>query len=158
MVKVVVSWLFAILSMGSQLPVSAQENSIGIYVTTKLKQNCQKSLLSLNKKETICVTDNPVLSAGCFSKVTKLKENSLLDIYYFHLVFSESGYQKFKLLYTELPNAEFVLVVDNKVIGFIKNPDEIKNKSLQIDGDARSPELKWVHEKLKAVILAQPEN
>jgi hypothetical protein len=127
----------------------AQEVSTGIFLTTKVKKNCQNILFTNDKKTKVCVTMNPIISAKDFVYITDIKKD-IDNRHSFNLIFSNEGYEKLKKLYAQLPNSEFALVVENVVIGYIKNLEMIKNKSLLIDGTEN--EILSIHHGLEAVV------
>jgi len=53
-----------------------------------------------------------------------------------------------KNLVTNLPNASFILVVEDKVVGVLKNKDVV-GRFIRIDSDILSKDIDWVHDHLK---------
>jgi hypothetical protein len=130
----------------------SQETSTGIFLTTKIKKNCQNILFTNDKKTKVCVTMNPIISVKDFVYITDIKKD-IDNRHSFSLIFSNEGYEKLKKLYAQLPNSEFALVVEKIVIGYIKNLETIKNKSLLIDGT--EDEILSIHHGLEAVVNAR---
>ena len=56
-----------------------------------------------------------------------------------------------KKLVATLPNATFILVVENKVIGVLENKD-ILGRFIRIDAEINSKEIYWIHDQLKSVL------
>lgn len=127
----------------------AQPFRVGIFITIAYNKDCEHKLETIDKKK-ICITPRPVISKGDFAYITDLNERGKKT--FFHLVLSDSGFHKLKTIFRDLPRAEFVLVADDMVVGFIKNLDVLRNRSLMIDAPTdNSDNLRRAHDKLAVV-------
>jgi hypothetical protein len=126
-----------------------QESDVGIFLTTEQRKNCQNVRFTRNKKIKVCTPSNPIIISEDFVSVTDIINDEARSISYFNLKFSQRGYDKIKGVISQFAGIELVLIVDNTVVGFIKNTDQIVNKSLQIDGPLHSDEVTWVYERLQ---------
>lgn len=144
--------LFFILALTVPYQTTAQENSVGIFLTQKLTKNCQNILFTRNKKIKVCTPEKPIIWSEEFAYITEIRIDEAQKLGYFNLFLSQKGYDKIKSVIEQLAGTELVLVVDNTVVGFIKNKDQIVNKSILIDGPAHSEELEWVFASLQKTI------
>jgi len=53
-----------------------------------------------------------------------------------------------KTIVASLPNATLILIVDNKVVGVLKNKDVV-GRFIRVDSDLISQQIEWIHDKLK---------
>jgi hypothetical protein len=139
-----------LLTVFHQLP--AQENNTGIFLTTEFHKNCKNLRSTRDKKIKVCTPLNPIILPEEFASITEITNDGVRKLSYFHLVLSQPGNDKLKNIINQLSEIDLVLVVDNTVVGFIKNKNQIVNRSLQIDGPLRSDDVKWVYERLQRVI------
>jgi len=127
------------------------ETNAGIFLVVKNEKICEKRVFNIDKKVKVCVTPEPILAVDNFTSVSSIvKRDSLGVNCYFNLGFSQTGMERLKKIYTTLPQAELVLVVDNTVVGFITNLNTIRNKSLAIEGNEK--DLILIHEKFKVAL------
>jgi hypothetical protein len=145
-------FIFMLCFTAAIITARSQETSTGIFLTTKIKKNCQNILFTTDKKTKVCVTMNPIISAKDFVYITDIKKD-IDNRFSFNLIFSNEGYETLKKLYAQLPNSEFALVVDNSVIGYIKNLEVLKNKTLLIDGT--ETDILSIHHALEAVVTVR---
>jgi hypothetical protein len=90
-----------------------------------------------------------------FTGVTEITTDEANDFSSFALVLSHKGNDKIKKVIEQLAGTELVLVVDNVVVGFVKNKNQIANKSILVNGTAHSDELKRVFERLQKIIYSE---
>ena len=138
------------LYFDSQVPGETtflQHVDIGIFVTIKFTKKCEYKLLTLNNRK-ICVTSQPVLTVNDFAYITEIKKDPA-GTYYFNLGFSDQGFIKLKKLSAAFPDTQLALVINNTIVGFIKNLDVLRNKTLKIDATSDGKTgLEAIHEKL----------
>jgi hypothetical protein len=147
--------LFFVLIVAAAHETAAQENSMGIYLTVKSEKkynNCPKKLFTRDKKTLVCVTPKPIIAVGDFSYLTEIRNDMAINFSYFNLVLSQQGFDKVKSIIASLPGAELVLVVDENVVGFIKDKNQIVNRSIRLDGAANSEDVQWLHKRLKEIV------
>lgn len=131
----------------------AQSAKNGIFLTTKFAKNCQNRLKTFTKTK-ICLTPSPIVPITDFEEVTDMLMDPVTpDKAYFNLNLSESAYQRIKKLHAEMPGAEFALVVNNVVVGFISNLSSLRNRIIRIDGNSNSQEFKSIHSDLTVLLL-----
>lgn len=114
-------------------------------------------LTQINDGKKVCIAPNAIIGHEEFAFITPIRNIQGRKTAYFNLVFTDKGFATLKKLYSELPASELVLVIDDKVVGNIKNMDVIRNRTLRIDGQANSPDLLWVHEHLKTVVAERQD-
>lgn len=132
-----------------------QEATAGIYITIKVNKNksgCPKELFAKDKKIRACVPIYPIISVNDFISLTVIKNDERKNFSYFSVQLSEEGFSKLKDVTQELPGSQLAFVVNETIVGFIKNISQITNKSIQVDGKANSEDVKWVHQELKKII------
>jgi hypothetical protein len=138
-------------------PLPAQENDAGIFLTAEFHKNCKNLRRTRDKKIKVCTPLKPIILPDEFSGITEIQNDNGTNLSYFYLILSQPGYDKLKNIIDQLSETELVLVVDNTVVGFVKNKNQIVNKSLRIDGPLRSDDVKWVYERLQRVIQLQTQ-
>ena len=142
--------IFLLLSVMS-IHAVPQVVEIGIFMTVKYDKNCEHRLVSSDDKK-FCLAPQPVITADDFAYITEL-ENDVDNIPYFSIAFTEQGVKKLKNLATAFPNNQLAMVVDNEIIGFIKNLDVLRNNKLRISGEGHVKlTLAVIHEKLSKVL------
>jgi hypothetical protein len=147
-----------ILLAAALFEASAQENSVGIYLTVKADRKyntCPKKISTRDTKMPVCVTPKPIITAAEFSHLTEIKNDMGINFSYFNLVLSQQAFDKVKSILASLSDAELVLVVDENVVGFIKAKNQITDRSIQLNGTANSEDVQWLHERLKEIIKAK---
>jgi hypothetical protein len=133
----------------------AQQSTVEIYLPFKVEKKrdqCPNILYSRTKTTQVCVTSKPVISVTEFAYITEIINDNEKNYCYFNLIFTSSGYDKIKMISQTLPETEMVLTVNETVVGFIKNMDQISNRAIRIDGVANAEEVHWVHSRLKEII------
>jgi hypothetical protein len=147
------SILFLVLS-GATIRAMPQSGSVGVYLTVKNKRNCEHRLPSSDEKK-YCVAAQPVITMGDFAYITEI-EKDFSNKPYFSIAFTDQGVTKLRNLATALPNNPLALVVDNMIIGFIKNLDVLRNNKLKISGDEQiTLTLETIHEKFRKVLTVK---
>lgn len=119
----------------------------GFYILITERNNCPLRMPTLNGQRTYCVPQKPVLDEHVFTSVSEIRlqdKRKYIDIY-----LSAKGMEALKKLVARLPNATYILAVDGKAIGVLKNMD-VLGRFIRIDSDLLSKELEWVHGRLEA--------
>jgi hypothetical protein len=148
-------FLVFILALTVSQPTAAQENSAGIYLTIKPDKkynNCPNKFSTRDNKTIVCATTKPIITAAEFSHLTEIKNDHAINFSYFNLVLSQQASDKVKNITASLADSEFVLVVDEKVVGFIKDKNQVVNRAIQLNGTANSEDVQWIHEQLTKII------
>jgi hypothetical protein len=148
-------FLFFIVAVTVPHRSATQENSVGIFLTQKLNKNCQRTLFTPDRKIKVCIPEKPIIWPEEFTGVTEIITDEANDFSSFALLLSHKGHDKIKRVIEQLAETELVLVVDNTVVGFVKNKNQIVNKSIQVNGTAHSGELKRVFERLQKIISSE---
>ena len=137
--------LFIIVSFSFQN--SQEQSSTGFYVMISEKEkNCPQKFMTMDNKQAYCVPRKPILDRSVFvsvSEIRQLEKRKYIDLY-----LSTKGMESLKNLVTNLPNASFILVVEDKVVGVLKNKDVV-GRFIRIDSDILSKDIDWVHDHLK---------
>jgi hypothetical protein len=137
-----------------------QEKSIGIFMVMKdggkKNINCQKVLRSRNLKTSACIANTAVIGLEEFSSMTEIVNSVIRRKSSFDLILSPNGYNKLKKIITSLPENELVLIVDDTVVGFIENLEQISNRSIEIGGEVNSPDVQWAYDHLKTKVKRTP--
>lgn len=142
-IKVVIFLVFSGMTIRSM----AQNAEIGVFLTVKNKKNCEHQLTSSDEKK-ICLAPQPVITGDDFAYITEL-ENDVDHKPYFSIAFTELGVKKLKNLDTAFPNNDLAMVVDNVIIGFIKNLDILRGNKIRISGEGQGKlTIQAIHEKL----------
>ena len=113
------------------------------------KENCPQKFATIDNKQTYCVPRKPILDQRIFVSVTDVKV--LKKRKYIDLFVSTKGMETLKTLVKNLPNATLILVVEDKVIGILKNKD-IVGRFIRIDSDILSQDLEWVHDHIESIL------
>jgi hypothetical protein len=146
--------LFLLCSVAMTMVASqarAQDKRFGVFITVKYKKKCENQVVSLENKK-FCIADQPVLKREDLSYITDIKLD-LASQHYFNLVFTEAGATKLRNLSIAFPNTQIVLVVDQTIVGFLKDLDILKSNVLKMTaGEQYTNNVEVVHEKLKSVL------
>lgn len=137
--------LFTIATFVFQ-PLQEKANT-GFYIMISEKENCLQKFATMDKKQTYCVPRKPILDQSIFVSVTEVKileKRKYIDLY-----LSVKGMEALKNLVKNLPNATIILVVEDNVIGVLKNKD-IVGRFIRIDSDILSRDLEWIHDHISA--------
>jgi hypothetical protein len=124
-------------------PPLQEKANTGFYIMISEKENCPQKFATMDKKQTYCVPRKPILDQSIFVSVTDVKileKRKYIDLY-----LSTKGMDALKNLVKNLPNATIILVVDDKVIGVLRNTD-IVGRFIRIDSDILSKDLEWIHD------------
>jgi hypothetical protein len=150
--------LFLILALTFSHQMVAQENSAGIYLTIKANKkysNCPNKFYTRDNETIVCATTKPIITSSEFSHLTEIKNDPAINFSYFNLVLSQQAFDKVRNITASLPGSEFVLVVDEKVVGFIKDKNQVVNRAIQLNGSANSEDVQWIHEQLTKIIKSK---
>jgi hypothetical protein len=147
----VIAWKCLLLCVLSNFFASAQKINTGIFLVTGKDNPCENVALNIGKTVKICITPEPIISIQDFNSVTLInKLDPVGHVCNFNLVLSPAGFDKIKKLYSKLPHASLILVVDGTGVGYIKNLDSFHNKSLKIDGNLK--DLTMIREKFEQAL------
>ena len=129
----------------------AQDVEFGIHIQTKMDKLCPRVLTTLGTGEEFCVAEKPIFKSDDFESITPIRTVTMQKFSYFNMIFTKEGFEKIRKLSQELSSCQLILVVNNRCIGVIKNPGEIRNRTLRIDSSTDTEELTWVHDNLKKI-------
>lgn len=138
-------FLFAIAVLG--LWPSQEKATTGFYIMIAEKANCPQQFATLDNRQTYCVPRKPILDQSIFVSVTDVKimdKRKYIDLY-----LSVQGMETLKSLVKNLPNATIILVVEDNVIGVLRNKD-IVGRFIRIDSDILSKDLEWIHDHIES--------
>ncbi|HEY0654681.1 MAG TPA: hypothetical protein VGD65_16205 [Chryseosolibacter sp.] len=128
-----------------------QESKLGVYITVKYSKKCENPAVNIENKK-FCLAPQPVLTKIDLAYMTEIKLDLAMQKY-FTLVFTENGAEKLRNLAIGFPNTQIVLVVDDLIIGFLKDLDQLRSNSLKMTaGIQYGNNVEFVHEKLKAFV------
>jgi hypothetical protein len=125
------------------------QDSTGFYFTISEKEkNCPQRFRTFDEKQSFCAPQKPILDRSVFTNVTEIQFDSQRKRKYIDLYLTPKGLERLKAITSSLPNASLILVVDEKVVGLLKNKDVV-GRFIRIDSDLSSRQLDWIHDKLK---------
>ena len=126
-----------------------QAQNTGFFVVISEKENCPRKFSTIDLRQFYCSSQKPIIDQQAFASVGEVilaKKSRYLDLF-----LSAKGMEVLKKLVATLPNATFILVVENKVIGVLENKD-ILGRFIRIDAEINSKEIYWIHDQLKSVL------
>ena len=143
--RIILSFLFLVFFYHA----NGQDNT-GFYIQIDKKTNCPQEVRTFDNLAAFCVPQKPILDRSAFTSVGEIqvdhnKKRKHIDIY-----ISTKGMELLKTVVTSLPNANLILIVDNKVVGILRNKDVV-GRFIRVDSDLVSQQLEWIHDKLKPV-------
>jgi len=141
--KSILSFLFFLLTIS----VYCQDNT-GFYVQIEKKTNCPQEIRTFDDVQIFCVPNKPILDRTAFTTISEVKTDTNKKRKYIDLHLSKKGMDLLNTVVNSLPNATLILVVENKVVGVLKNKD-IVGRFIRIDSDPASRQIEWIHDKLK---------
>ncbi len=124
------------------------QDNTGFYIQIDKKTNCPQEVKTLDDIQVFCIPNKPILDRGAFTSISDIQIETAGKRKIIDLHISPKGMELLKTVVNSLPNATLVLVVDNKVVGILKNKD-IVGKFIRIDSDIASRRMEWIHEHLK---------
>ncbi len=141
--KTILSILFLIIFCQAY----GQDNT-GFYIQIDKKTNCPQEVRTFDNVGVFCVPQKPILDKTVFTTISEIQVDHNRKRKYIDLHLSTKGMELLKTVVTSLPNATLILVVDNKVVGVLKNKD-IVGRFIRVDSDLISQQIEWIHDKLK---------
>ncbi len=131
----------------SFISVYSQDNT-GFYIQTDKKSNCPQEVRTFDDVQAFCIPGKPILDRTAFTSISEIQTDLNKKRKYIDLHLSTKGMELLRTVVSSLPNATLILVVDNKVVGVLKNKD-ILGRFIRIDSDLLSKQIDWIHDKLK---------
>lgn len=125
------------------------QDNTGFYIQTDKKLSCPQEVRTFDNVQAFCIPNKPILDKTVFTSVSEIQTDAHRKRKYIDLQLSTQGMQSLKTVVSSLPNATIVLVVDNKVVGLLKNKD-VLGRFIRIDSDLVSKQIDWIHDHLKA--------
>lgn len=139
--------LFSILFLMILNYCYAQDNT-GFYIQIDKKTNCPQEVRTFDNVGVFCVPQKPILDKSAFTSISAVQVDYNKKRKYIDLHLSTKGMELLKTVVNSLPNSTLVLVVENKVVGVLKNKD-IVGRFIRVDSDLVSQQIEWIHDKLK---------
>jgi hypothetical protein len=124
------------------------QDNTGFYIQIDKKTNCPQEVRTFDNVGAFCVPNKPILDRTAFTSVSEIQIDQGKKRKYIDLHISTKGMELLKAVVTSLPNAKLILVVDNKVVGVLKNKD-IVGRFIRIDSDMVSQQIEWIRDRLK---------
>src|SRR3982751_5107782 len=84
----------------------AQDSTVGIFITVKINKKydaCQKRLFARDKKISVCVPLNPIISGNEFVSLTEITVDIPNKLSYFNINLSPEAFTKLKKVTSTLP-------------------------------------------------------
>jgi len=125
----------------------AQDNT-GFYIQIDKKTNCPQEVRTFDNVGVFCVPQKPILDKTAFTTISEIQVDHAKKRKYIDLHLSAKGMDLLKTVVNSLPNATLILVVDNRVVGVLKNKDVV-GRFVRVDSDLVSQQIEWIHDKLK---------
>lgn len=127
---------------------TAQKNADGLYLEVE-EDKCYYSKLKVaNTNSTVCVLDNPLISAEEFKAIGRLYENPLNNMREFSVTLSESGKEKLSNLTQLYVGRNFAFVLDQNVVCLMEVKGKINSGKIIVSERLRDSSLKNVRQKL----------
>ncbi|HEY5826226.1 MAG TPA: hypothetical protein VIT44_17770 [Cyclobacteriaceae bacterium] len=141
--RIIFSFLFLVIFHHAY----SQDNT-GFYIQIDKKTNCPQEVRTFDNVGVFCVPNKPILDRTVFTSISEIQIDHNKKRKYIDLYLSAKGMELLKTVVTSLPNSTLILVVDNKVVGVLKNKDVV-GRFIRVDSDMVSQQIEWIHEKLK---------
>ena len=125
----------------------SQDNT-GFYIQIDKKTNCPQEVRTFDDVQAFCIPHKPILDRTTFTSISEIQTDLAKKRKFIDLHMSAKGMELLRTVVSSLPNATLILVVDNKVVGVLKNKD-IVGRFIRIDSDLLSKQIDWIHDKLK---------
>jgi hypothetical protein len=126
----------------------AQDNT-GFYIQIEKKISCPQEVKTFDEVQTFCIPAKPILDRTVFTSISEIQIDAVHKRKHIDLFMSPKGSALLKTVVNSLPNATIILVVENRVVGFLKNKDIAGGTFVRIDSDLVSKQIEWIHDKLK---------
>jgi len=141
--RTIFSFLFLII-----LHNAYGQGNTGFYIQIDKKTNCPQEVRTFDNIGVFCVPNKPILDKTVFTSISEIQVDHSKKRKYIDLHLSTKGMELLKTVVTSLPNSTLILVVDNKVVGVLKNKDVV-GRFIRVDSDLVSQQIEWIHDKLK---------
>jgi len=129
-------------------PCFSQDNT-GFYIEIEKKTNCPQLVRTFDETLTFCVPKRPILDRTVFTSIGDIQVDAAKKRKYIDLHLNSKGMETLKTVVASLPNSNIILVVNDRVVGRLKNKD-IVGRFIRIDSDLVSQQIEWIHSHLKA--------
>lgn len=132
----------------AQVPDSAQ----GFYFTIPCtKYSKPKQTVTATRNGEVCITGQPVVNLEELVYVSELREVKQENYVFFDFAVSPKGYESLQKLAAVLPTGNIALMVNDEVM-LTFTLDQLKpTRKFTIHGTYIDPEIRLVHERLKAL-------
>jgi len=124
------------------------QDNTGFYIQIDKKTNCPQEVKTFDNLAAFCVPQKPILDRSAFTSIGEIQVDQNKKRKYIDIHVSTKGMELLKTVVTSLPNASIILIVDNKVVGILRNKDVV-GRFIRVDSDLVSQQLEWIHDRLK---------
>jgi hypothetical protein len=126
------------------------QNDSGIYLAVKCARGSTKQTALINHKA-VCLAPSPIILPTQFVSITELQVQG--DRISFDLIFSQKAVKTMSQIATNLPSANFALVVQKDVFTTFPANELAANRTFRFQGNAKDyPTFSEIQKRLKALI------
>jgi preprotein translocase subunit SecD len=128
--------------------IVAQPGGTGFYFATPCPKHQKPYTVLLDKSQSVCLPNQPVITIEEIQSVTDLEETN--KTIFFHIILTQAGYKRLQKLTAQLSNGTLAFVVDQQVVSLINLKTNTLHQTIQFKTyvNQRS-DLVAVHQKLK---------
>jgi len=141
--------LLAILLFLKIVPGFSQHTSTGFYVVIENNNNCPNLAHALTGEAMYCLPEDPVIPETEFEYIGDIEYNKSKGQKRFDLRLSPDGFKTLTTLASKLPDSKVALVIGGHVSGIYDSKGQIRNRTIIVWGSLDSPDIEWMHEKVK---------
>jgi hypothetical protein len=121
----------------------------GFFLIVPNKENCSHLIKTVDFRQEYCITADPIISGKEFQVEGNLQYDLLHENQFFSLRLTTGGLETLRLICTNLPEKQLVLVVNGKAAGLYNNKNFKPAQLMSISGKADSKEFNWVYDNLR---------
>lgn len=127
----------------------SQHPPTGFYMVIDDKANCPNLVHTLTGEIIYCLPKDPIISESEFESIGDIVHDKTKGQQHFDLRLSPSGSKTLSALAAKLPDSKVALVIGGHVAGIYESKGKIINRTLAVRGNMDSPDIDWIHNKVK---------
>src|SRR5258706_14260190 len=93
----------------------------GFFLIVTTKENCSHLIKTVDNGQEYCITGDPIIGGGEFQVEGNLQDDLLHENQFFSLRLTTGGLETLRLICTNFPEKQLVLVVNGKSAGIYNN-------------------------------------
>jgi hypothetical protein len=145
-----IGWIMiVVMALLKTAPSFSQHTRTGFYMVIEDNSNCPNLAHTLTGEKMFCLPKDPVITQSEIENVGDVVSDKAKGQKFFDLRLSVAGFKTLTTLASKLPDSKVALVIGGHVSGIYECNGKINNRTLTVRGDFDSPDIEWMHEKVK---------